>query len=230
MDVRLVQAQASDASVVWAARISTGKGASNRHEGAELPDADKGLIGYLMRNRHGTPFEHSMMTFRVHAPVFVMREMQRHRTLSFNEESGRYRELEPVFWVPSAERKLVQAGKPGAYTFGEGTGTQHIRVHLRLRRAYEEAWDCYQDMLENGIAREVARACLPVGIYSSQYVTCNARSLMSFLSLRTEYPLAAYPSHPQAEIREVAEKMHAKWAQLMPVTSQAFQDAGFMAP
>ena len=81
-----------------------------------------------MRDRHGTPFEHSSMTFYVRAPIFVFREFMRHRTFSYNEESGRYCTLEPVFYVPGPGRKLVQQSKPGAYEFTDGTPAQHKLV------------------------------------------------------------------------------------------------------
>ena len=90
-----------------------------------------------MRDRHGSPFEHNSMTFYVQAPIFVFREFMRHRIASYNEESGRYRELRPVFYVPGPERKLIQEGKPGAYVFVDGTPEQYRgrRRQPRARRA-----------------------------------------------------------------------------------------------
>ena len=178
-----------------------------------------------MRDRHGSPFEHSSMTFLITAPIFVFREFHRHRAgWSYNEESGRYRELDPVFYIPGADRKLVQQGRPGQYEFVDGTADQHRLVSEAMSAAYHQCYALYQDMLSNGIAREVARAVLPVGLYSSMYATCNARSLMHFLSLRTTHDQAAVPSFPQREIEMVAEQMEARWAKLMPLTHQAFND------
>lgn len=134
-----------------------------------------------MRDRHGTPFEHSSMTFYVRAPIFVFREFMRHRTFSYNEESGRYRRLEPEFYVPGPARKLVQQGKPGAYEFTDGTPAQHKLVDEAVRKSCRAAYAAYLEMLDAGVAREVARTVLPVGIYSSMYATCNARALMNFL-------------------------------------------------
>ncbi len=99
-----------------------------------------------------------------------------------------------------------------------------------MSAAYHQCYALYRDMLSNGIAREVARAVLPVGLYSSMYATCNARSLMHFLSLRTTHDQAAVPSFPQREIEMVAEQMEALWAKLMPLTHQAFNDHGRRAP
>jgi thymidylate synthase (FAD) len=170
------------------------------------------------------------MTFYVQAPIFVFREFMRHRIASYNEESGRYRELRPVFYVPGPERKLVQQGKPGAYDFVEGTPEQHALAVAETEAVCRAAYAAYRRMLAAGIAREVARIVLPVTIYSSMYVTMNARSLMNFLSLRTKHPESAYPSFPQREIEMVAERMEAAWADLMPVTHAAFAGNGRVAP
>jgi thymidylate synthase (FAD) len=154
----------------------------------------------------------------------------RHRIASYNEESGRYRELRPVFYVPGPERKLVQEGKPGAYDFVDGTPEQHRITVEQTKAACEGAYAAYQAMLDAGVAREVARTVLPVGTYSSMYVTMNARSLMNFLSLRTKRPDAAFPSFPQREIEMVAEAMEDYWAELMPLTHAAFERNGRVAP
>ncbi len=157
-----------------------------------------------MRDRHGSPFEHNSMTFFISAPIFVFREFMRHRVgWSYNEESGRYRELQPVFYVPGAERKLVQQGRPGKYEFVHGTAEQHKAVVAAMEESYAQSYAAYQEMLAAGVAREVARATLPVGLFSSMYATCNARSLMHFLGLRTQHELARVPSFPQREIEMV---------------------------
>jgi thymidylate synthase (FAD) len=170
------------------------------------------------------------MTFYVQAPIFVFREFMRHRIASYNEESGRYRELRPVFYVPGPDRKLVQVGKPGAYDFEQGTPEQTALVDQEVRSVCTEAYASYQRMLEAGVAREVARAVLPVTLYSSMYVTMNARSLMNFLSLRTKREGTHFPSFPQREIEMVAEKMEALWGPLMPMTAATFDANGRVAP
>jgi thymidylate synthase (FAD) len=177
-----------------------------------------------------SPFEHNSMTFYVRAPIFVFREHMRHRIASYNEESGRYRELQPVFYVPGRDRKLVQEGKPGRYVFVDGTDEQHELVEAETRRVCEEAYAAYQRMLEAGVAREVARIVLPLTIYSSMYVTMNARSLMNFLSLRTKREDSHFPSFPQREIEMVAERMEEEWARLMPLTHAAYEKNGRVAP
>ncbi|MFE6224511.1 MULTISPECIES: FAD-dependent thymidylate synthase [unclassified Streptomyces] len=228
--VDLVKSAAADSDVLWAARVSTA-GEQSLDELQKDPERSKGLINYLMRDRHGSPFEHNSMTFFISAPIFVFREFMRHRVgWSYNEESGRYRELQPVFYVPDTSRKLVQEGRPGKYVFVEGTQEQHELVGRAMESSYRQAYETYQEMLAAGVAREVARSVLPVGLFSSMYATCNARSLMHFLGLRTQHELAAVPSFPQREIEMVGEKMEEHWARLMPLTHAAFNKNGRVAP
>jgi thymidylate synthase (FAD) len=227
--VELVRSAAGDADVLFAARVST-QGEQSLEQLEADPARSKGLINYLMRSRHGSPFEHNSVTFYVQAPIFVFREFMRHRIASYNEESGRYRELRPVFYVPGPDRALSQVGKPGHYEFVPGTPEQHELVATETRRVCAEAYASYRRMLEAGIAREVARVVLPLTIYSSMYVTLNARSLMNFLSLRTSREDSHFPSYPQREIELAAERMESLWAGLMPITHAAFEANGRVAP
>lgn len=230
MSVQLIQHMGGDDMVAHAARISTGTMKTSPPRPG-LAEEHSGLINFLMKNRHGTPFEHNAMTFRIEAPIFVFREFHRHRIgWSYNEESGRYSQLKPVFYVPGPDRNLVQQGKPGAYTFVPGDASQLFMVKYNLEKANEIAYQNYQYQLDAGIAREVARMCLPVNIYSSMYATCNARSLMSFLSLRTKSPTATFPSFPQREIEMVADQMETLFMELFPLTHIAFCAHGRVAP
>ncbi len=230
MTVELVKHSAADTDVLWAARVSTA-GEQSLDELNKDPERSKGLINFLMRDRHGSPFEHNSMTFFISAPLFVFREFHRHRVgWSYNEESGRYRQLQPVFYVPGASRKLVQQGRPGKYEFVEGTAEQHALTGRAMAGVYRTAYETYLEMLEAGVAREVARAVLPVGLYSSMYATCNARSLMHFLGLRTQHEQAKVPSFPQREIEMVGEAMEEQWSKLMPLTHAAFNANGRVAP
>lgn len=230
--VELVRANAHDNDVLFAARVSTQGEQTLESAQDEGLDAtrSRGLINYLMRDRHGSPFEHNSMTFYVQAPIFVFREFMRHRIASYNEESGRYRELRPVFYLPGPERNLVQVGKPGAYDFLPGTAEQTALVSAEVRAVATEAFAAYQRMLDAGVAREVARIVLPLNIYSSMYVTMNARSLMNFLSLRTKREGTHFPSYPQREIEMVAEQMESHLEHLMPLTAAAFNANGRVAP
>ena len=227
--VELIKSSASDADVIWAARVSTA-GETSLDELDKDADKSAGLINYLARERHGSPFEHTSFTFFISAPIFVFREFMRHRIASYNEESGRYRELKPVFYIPNKDRKLIQVGKTGHYTFEAGTDEQFDLMVAEMKKAYTAAYDAYQKMLDAGIAREVARATLPVATYSSMYVTMNARALMNFLSLRTTAEGSHFPSYPQREIEMVGEKMEAFFAEKMPLVHAAFNKSGRVAP
>ena len=228
MTVEYVDHMGNDLSIIRAMMVSTKGGEAWTDP---ITGGHEGRINFLMKNRHGTPFEHNAFTLYVEAPIFVFREFHRHRIgFSYNEMSGRYRELPPTFYVPDAERPLTQVGKPGAYEFIPGTDLQLQDTQYFLKQSYETAYDAYQRMLQQGIAKEVARACLPVATYSAMFVTCNARSLMSFLSLRTKSALSTFPSYPQREIEMVAEKMEDIFATHFPLTHAAFDANGRVAP
>lgn len=223
--VELIASAARDADIVEAARVST-KGADSLGDGASA-----GLINYLMKGRHGSPFEHTHFKFLVKAPIFVFREFHRHRVgFSYNEMSGRYTELRPNFYIPHPARPLQQVGKPGHYEFEAGSAAQYDVLTDSFLEVYTTAWANYQIMLSAGIAKEVARMVLPVGIFSEMYVTCNARSLMHFLGLRTEHPDATFKSTPQQEIQMVADKMELALKDKMPITHAAFCRNGRVAP
>lgn len=224
-DVDLVQHVGSDEMICRAARVST--------LGADSIESDTsyGLINFLMKNRHGSPFEHAAMSFRISAPIVVWREFMRHRIgFSYNEQSGRYMELEPVLYIPAEDRNLVQIGKAGHYEFVPGIPDQYSLSVTALKQAYTVAWYSYQEQLNAGIAKEVARFCLPVSIYSTAYVTCNPRSMMSFLSLRTKHPESTFPSFPQWEINQVADQLEDIFKQHFPLTHRAFCENGRVSP
>lgn len=226
MTVELIDSMGGDDAVVRSARVST----SSNSRSVDMGTKEEGLINYLMRDRHGSPFEHNAFTFFIEAPIFVFREFMRHRIASYNEESARYKELAPVFYLPSRDRNLVQTGKVGAYEFIPGTDDQYLDVHFAIKESTDFAYQAYKDQLNSGIAREVARMVLPVNIYSSMYVTMNARSLMNFLSLRTMREGTHFPSFPQREIEMVAEKMEEFFAEKMPITYATFNKNGRVAP
>jgi thymidylate synthase (FAD) len=224
--VELIDSMGGDDAVVRSARVSTSSDSRN----VDMGTKEEGLINYLMRDRHGSPFEHNAFTFFIEAPIFVFREFMRHRIASYNEESGRYKELSPVFYVPGDDRKIIQRGKPGAYVFEEGDYSQVKGVQAMTRLSSERSYEIYKKMLDDGVAREVARGVLPVNIYSSMYVTMNARALMNFLSLRTTREGTHFPSFPQREIEMVAEKMEEFFAEKMPTTYETFNKNGRVAP
>jgi thymidylate synthase (FAD) len=245
--VELVDAMGDDDAVLAAMLISTLKDGGI----AKLSETDKlGKINYLMRNRHGTPFEHNAMIFRSEAPIFVYREWHRHRIgVSINEQSGRYVELPPMFYIPPPNRPLKQIGKPGDYTYVPGTDVEYDWLRWDMQEDSGSQYARYQTRLRRGYAKEVARMTLGVNIYSQMYWTCNARSLMSFLTLRTlrDPFLVAYddgqreafvkdpggamfPSKPMWEIAACADAMEEIFKNLFPLTWKTFEQNGRVAP
>lgn len=236
--VRCVQQMGGDLSIVRAARVSTRGGEAETADESE--ESQRGLIRYLIRHHHGSSLEHSLLTFFVHAPAFVWWEWTRHRIgqtvdcneLSFNLESGRYRELEPVFWLPRPERPMVKGEgyKPARPKFDRVNARGYVQTLAEMESAYQSAWHSYSSMIARGIAPEVARSVLGFGVYYSGWVSCNPRSLMHFLSLRTHNPDAAFVSYPQAEIEEAAlaceEVLKLGW----PIAHAAFNEFGRVAP
>lgn len=248
--VDLVDKMGTDDSVLRAMLISThaDESVSEMTEGAKT-----GRIRFLMANRHGTPFEHTALTFRSEAPIFVYREWHRHRIgVSINEQSGRYVELPPMFYIPPFSRALKQVGKPGAYEYVEGTREEWEWLEQDMMVMASMQYRSYQMRLQRGIAKEVARMSLGVNIYSSMYWTCNLRSLMSFLSLRTRsepfwkaseeqtlgnlrnYTMnvggAVFPSKPMWEIEASARAMEQVFSESFPLTYMAWSENGRIAP
>jgi thymidylate synthase (FAD) len=215
--VRLDDAMATDLSVVNSARVSFGR----RKE--EMDESDQGLIRFLMRERHGTPFEHNSFRFHIRAPIFVVREWMRHRVGSFNEFSMRYAKATDDFYVPEPEDVRTQVGKPGAYSFEPVEPEVAETTREELQAVYEHAFAAYERLVELGVARELARSVLPVGAYTEFYWTVNARALMNFLSLRNS-------ESAQREIRRYAEACETFLAEKMPVTYTAFVANDRVAP
>lgn len=223
MGVELVDFAGSGQRIADAARVSTGTSGEK---------VTQGFIDFLMKNRHGSPFEHAWFTWRIECPIFVAREFQRHRIASYNEESGRYKKLEPVFYAPHDSRPLTQVGKPGEYEFvhGDDADLDHCLVENEFCLVAETAYETYEHLLDEGIAREVARMVLPLNTFTSFYVSMNARALMNFLSLRTKEVDSVFPSYPQYEIEEVARGMEAYFISLLPLVSESFDANGRVAP
>ncbi len=231
-EVVLRRAMASDMDVLEAMWVSTRGEDALRVRDDEGDAGIEGRIKFLMANRHGSPFEHNYFQFFVKAPIAVFREHHRHRIgWSYNEESGRYSVMKPEFYIPPPERPLVQTGKPGAYVMSPGTYEQHEHLSRTMVDQFQEAYDQYKVLLANGITREVARGVLPVYLMTSMVASCNARSMMAFLSLRTDEPESTFPSKPMWEIdRLVARVYEQALAEHMPITYKAFNDAGRVSP
>jgi thymidylate synthase (FAD) len=207
---------ASDLAVVNGARVSFNQ------ESEVLSERDEGLIRFLMRDHHGSPFEHGYFRFIVKAPLFVVREHHRHRAgHSYNEWSGRYSKMEAEFYVPDYVR--TQVGKPGAYSFEPVDAAVREKTQKEIEQNARRAFATYERLLEEGVAKEVARAVLPLSTYTKYFWSCNPRSLMHFCSLRNH-------ESAQFEIREYARAAESFLAKIMPVTHAAFVAAGRVAP
>lgn len=215
--VRLDGALADDLSVVNSARVSF----ANRTE--VMRASDVGVLKFLMRERHGTPFEHNAFRFNVRCPIFVAREWFRHRIGSFNEESLRYSRARLDFYVPEISDVRIQVGKPGAYTFEPMPLAEAEAFIEDLCNHYERSGELYTKHIDNGVAKELARLFLPVGIYTEFYWTLNARSLMNFVSLRSS-------EHAQKEIRDYSIAVEKLFATQMPITYEAFVENNRTAP
>lgn len=214
MGVSLVDSMGDDESVVHAARVSIVGAKAETETGERM-----GLLNFLMKNSHNSPFEHVTATMMLEIPIFVTREVHRHRTFSYNETSGRYSVLKPKFYAPHSDRPIIQIGKPGAYTFSKGSNEQYNILYPELRYSYQTAWDTYERLLEQGIAKEVARDVLPVSIYTAFYMTGNLRNWMSFLSLRTS-------SDALYEIREMAFKIEKQLHKIAPTCLNLWDENG----
>lgn len=222
---QLIGAYADDLSVVNAAKVSGGK------REAELNKDGERLIGYLLKNKHGTPFEHNYFRFHVIVPIFAQRDWMRHRVgHSFNEVSSRWQDMDSLgIYEPDALR--TQVGKihlyqyedfdPNTASFVERTKHQYRRNYLI--RSQKKAMKRYKKMLKRGYAREQAMATLPMGTYTEFWWSCNARSLMHFLSLRQG-------SGARKEIRDVAEQIESQFAAQMPITHAEWVKNGKVAP
>ncbi len=214
--IALDAALASDLAVVNGARVSFNQTAQ------EMSDRDAGLIRFLIRERHGSPFEHGYFRFLVKAPLFVVREHHRHRAgHSYNEWSGRYSKMDAEFYVPDYVR--TQVGKPGAYSFEPVSDETRELARREIEGNAERAFEAYERMLEQGVAKEVARAVLPLSTYTKYYWSCNPRSLMHFCGLRNHVSA-------QYESRQYAAAAESFLERLMPVTYAAFVENERTAP
>lgn len=241
--VREIKQSGNDAFVVAAAKVSTDMDEALQWALEEHADDAAGLINYLMKHRHGSPFEHGQLTVFADVPIFVWREWHRHRVWSFNEQSARYGPLRPKFWIPRIDRPMIKvekykAARPKFITWDEFfneevpivSKTTHEAWTNDMKESYRKAWVTYEEMLNANLAPEVARAVLPVATYSAGWATVNPRNCMAFLSLRTHEPEAQFVSYPQAEIEEAARQVEQIFAKHWPICYNAFNVNGRVAP
>lgn len=218
--VRIVDVMGDDLSVVRAARVShdadwrTGKEAGK----------DEKLIRYMMRNGHTSPFEHVVFTFEVKAPIFVLRQWMRHRTFSYNEHSARYSDLDEGFYIPdvgkigsqSSENKQKRVVSDDPPEYGEELLNARA-AQSRIQEACDLSLDIYQQLIHDGVPREIARSVLPTAAYSRMFATVDLHNMLKFLGLRMNH-------HAQYEIQVYAEAMYNLIYALAPVSVQAWRD------
>lgn len=218
--VGLVDSMGDDSSIVQAARVSYGKGTKKVSE-------DRGLIRYLLRHQHTTPFE--MVEFKLHMklPIFVARQLIRHRTASVNEYSGRYSEMPNEFYIPELDALAPQSTSNHQGRAGEMDTNAAATAQYYIDNHSENAFACYQALLGNdethrlpidgGIAKELARMVLPLNNYTEWYWKIDLKNLMHFLKLRED-------SHAQWEIQVFANAIHKLIEPIVPVALEAFRD------
>jgi len=209
--VRLIDIMGDDSSIVQAARVSYGKGTKTVNE-------DRGLIRYLMRHRHTTPFEMVEFKFHIKLPIFVARQWIRHRTANVNEYSGRYSEMKDEFYIPELEqiRFQSQINKQGRSeeTLDENTSKEILQL---LKANQLKSYEDYKALLDKGLTREIARITLPLSNYTEWYWKIDLHNLFHFLNLRLD-------SHAQYEIRVYAEAIANIVKVVVPLAWEAFED------
>lgn len=211
--IELASFMGSDLTVINAARVSYSR------ESSQFDTGEKRLLRYLLSNNHTSPFEHVVFTFNIKAPMFVIRQWQRHRTWSFNEVSARYTQLPDEFYVPdpsvigrqSTHNKQVRNMVPRSRE-----EVENIINHINAGNRY--AYNTYKILLETyGVPRELARSVLPFNIYSSMYGTCDLHNLLGFLKLRNH-------EHAQWEIQEYARAIEKLIEPVVPETLRIWKE------
>lgn len=208
--VVLVDHMGSDQDIAEAARISYGQGTKTIND-------DRNLIRYLMRHQHTTPFEMCEVKFMIKMPIFIMRQLVRHRTASINEYSGRYSEMSDEFYIPDADYLAPQSqtnrqGRDGDMDIGT-----KVRALARMEHSNKIAYDAYQDQLEDNLSRELARITLPLNNYTIIYWKANLKNFLHMIRLRAD-------SHAQQEIQDFANAMYELARPLFPIACEAWED------
>ena len=203
--VRLIDTMGTDSSIVQAARISYGRG-------TKTPEEDRKLIHYLMRNRHTSPFEMCEIKLHCKMPIFVARQWIRHRTASVNEYSARYSKLSDEFYIPEHLYSQDTVNKQGS---GKVIIANEDQLLEKITQHCKEAYNIYEELLENGVSRELARMVLPVNYYTEWYWKIDLHNLLNFLRLRTD-------SHAQGEIQDYANAIAQIVQSWVPVVYEAY--------
>ncbi len=208
--VRLVDAMGGDDAIVQAARVSYGKGTAKVSQ-------DRGLIRYLMRHRHTTPFEMVEFKFHCKMPIFVARQWVRHRTANINEYSLRYSEARDEFYFPEPENIQFQSALNKQGRLGEVSDELKNKVRNYFEEISNRSFEIYSELNDAGVARELARAILPVNLYTEWYWKNDLHNLLHFIGLRSD-------SHAQYEIRVFSDAMAESVKAVAPFAWEAYQD------
>lgn len=209
--VRLVDYLGGDSRIVQSARVSYG-------EGTKTVRKDRGLINYLMRNLHTSPFEQVILTFHCKMPIFVARQWVRHRTARLNEISGRYSVMADEFYLPEADAIRYQSSDNKQGRSGEEVPAElQSKVLELLRGEQQSAYSNYEQLIADDVARELARINLPISLYTQWYWQCDLHNLFHFLRLRMD-------PHAQLEIRRYAEVMAEMARAVAPLAYEAFEE------
>ncbi len=215
--VRLLDWMGDDLRIVNAAQ------ASLDNESETYTSREQGILRFLMREEHGVPFEHVVLTFKFRMPLFLCAQFKKHRMSSWSEQSGRYDVLEPLFYIPEVADVRRQVGKPGAYTFEPVAASEAIAYRQRLRYSQRIAWQAYEADLAAGVAKELARLHLPTSLFTTVVWTLNVRSLFNVIHLRAD-------SHAQLEAQRYAAVFEDLARTVIPDTIEAFVAAGRPKP
>ena len=208
--VRLVDSMGGDDAIVQSARVSYGKGTSKVSQ-------DRGLIRYLMRHRHTTPFEMVEFKFHCKMPIFVARQWVRHRTANINEYSLRYSEARDEFYFPDPDHIEFQSTLNKQGRIGEVDEDLKKKVQAYFKEISDRSFEIYCELNEAGVARELARAILPVNLYTEWYWKNDLHNLLHFIGLRSD-------GHAQYEIRVFSDAMATYVKEVAPFAWEAYQD------
>lgn len=208
VSVELIDHMGSEERIVQAARTST-KGRDTKEAVAN------GLVRTLIDEKHTVPLEHCVFTFKIEAPLFVVNQLVKHRMTSISAHSARYSEMRPEFYIPSDDRPCAQTGKPMEYNYFHTPETTEV-AQIELGGVAHYAWQSYEYLLREGVAKEVARSVLPVSMYTTIVMTLNLNSLLNVIKLRTD----RYGSHPQEEIRWVGEALRDVVVEKFPTVAE----------
>ncbi|MBE6344720.1 MAG: FAD-dependent thymidylate synthase [Spirochaetaceae bacterium] len=209
--VRLVDYYGSDSRIVQSARVSYGEGTKTMRE-------DGALIDYLLRNQHTSPFEQVVFTFHIKMPIFIARQWVRHRTARMNEISGRYSVMRNEFYVPAEEDVAFQSTDNKQGRSSDSVSKDFAeKVRQTLQDNQKTAYETYTELVDSGLAREIARINLPLALYTEIYWQCDLHNLMHFLKLRMD-------GHAQKEIRDYAKVLFDLASKVAPMAMQSFEN------